>query len=145
MITRHDVTIAAPIERVWDIYANVEQWPTWTASVTEVRLLAGRAGLTLGTRASIKQPRFPKLVWTVTAIQPGASWSWVTRSPGATTTAVHELRAVDDETTRVELTIEQTGIVGAVVGRLTRGLTRRYLALEAAGLRERAEARVTTS
>ena len=145
MITRHDVTIHAPLERVWDVFTNVEEWPSWTASVTEVRLLDGAAGLAVGTRARIKQPRFPGLTWTVSAIEPGACWTWVTQSPGATTAASHELKAIDGETTRVEQQIEQTGILGAVVGRLTRRLTRRYLAMEAAGLKELAEGRVTAS
>ena len=145
MNTRDGVTIHAPVERVWDVYTNVEEWPSWTASVTEVRLLDGAAGLAVGTRAHIKQPRFPGLVWTVTAIEPGASWTWVTHSRGATTTASHELEAIDAETTRVEQRIEQTGILGAVVGGLTRRLTRRYLAMEAAGLKELAEGRVPTS
>ena len=76
---------------------------------------------------------------------PEQCWTWVTHSPGATTAASHELKAIDGETTRVEQRIEQTGILGAVVGRLTRRLTRRYLAMEAAGLKELAEGRVTTS
>jgi len=145
MLTRHDVTIHAPVERVWDVFTNVEEWPSWTASVTEVRLLDGAAGLAVGTRARIKQPRFPGLTWTVSAIEPGACWTWVTQSPGATTAASHELKAIDGETTRVEQQIEQTGILGAVVGRLTRRLTRRYVAMEAAGLKELAEGRVTAS
>ena len=145
MITRHGATIQAPVGSVWDVYTNVEEWPSWTASVTEVRLLDGAAGLAVGTRARIKQPRFPAVSWTVTAIEPRAFWTWVTHSPGATTTASHELQAIDGETTRVEQQIEQKGILGAVIGRLTRRLTRRYLAMEAAGLKELAEGRVTAS
>jgi len=137
------VTISAPVERVWDVYADVERWPEWTASVTSVELLDG-AGLALGARARIKQPRFPRLVWTVSAIEPGRSWTWVTRSPGAVTTATHAVVAVDATTTRVEQTIDQAGPLGALVGRLTRRLTRRYLAMEEAGLQQRAEAVVTS-
>ena len=40
---------------------------------------------------------------------------------------------------RVELTVEMTGVLGGVVGRLYRKLTDRYLAMEAAGLKARAE------
>jgi hypothetical protein len=50
------------------------------------------------------------------------------------------VRALDGSTTRVEQIIEQTGILGAPVGRLLRGLTRRYLAMEGAGLKHRCEA-----
>jgi uncharacterized membrane protein len=135
------VLIAAPIERVWGVYADVERWPTWTASVRSVELLDGPT-LAVGGRARIDQPRFPRVVWTVAALDPGRSWTWVARSPGATTTATHTLQRRDDTTTLVTQAIDQRGPVGALVGLLTRRLTRRYLAMEAAGLRERAESRV---
>jgi uncharacterized membrane protein len=144
MLVRDEITIAAPIERVWDIYADVERWPTWTASVTSVELVEG-AAIAIGSRARIRQPRLPKLVWTVTSVDPGRSWTWVTHAPGATTTAEHVLRALDDGTTHVTQSIEQRGALGVVVGRLIRGLTGRYLAMEAAGLKRRVEADVTTT
>lgn len=144
MNVQDGITIAAPIARVWDVYRDVERWPEWTASVTSVELLDG-PGLAVGARARIKQPRFPAVVWTVTDIAPGRSWTWQARAPGATTTATHVLQRVDDTTTRVEQTIHQTGILGAIVARLSARLTRRYLAMEAAGLRRRAEASVPSA
>ncbi len=144
MFVRDEMTIAAPIEQVWAVYFDVEQWPTWTASVSDVRLIEG-SEVSIGTKVRIKQPRFPPLVWTVTSVEPGTSWTWVTRSLGATTTATHVLRARDDGSTHVEQTIDQRGIVGATVGRLVIRLTRRYLAMEAAGLKQRAEADVATT
>jgi hypothetical protein len=144
MNTMDEITIAAPIERVWDVYSDVERWPTWTASVTSVELVAGDR-ISVGAKARIKQPRFPRLTWTVTEIEPSRSWTWVTRTIGSTTTASHELRAIDGESTHVVQTITQRGPLGAVVGWLTRGLTRRYLAMEGAGLRQRAEAGVAAA
>jgi hypothetical protein len=41
--------------------------------------------------------------------------------------------------TRVELRVVMSGAFGGVVGRLYRKLTERYLAMEAAGLKARAE------
>jgi len=46
---------------------------------------------------------------------------------------------VPDGGTRVELRVVMSGAVGGVVGRLHRKLTERYLAVEAAGLKARAE------
>jgi hypothetical protein len=144
MIVQDEISIAGPPERVWDIYSDVERWPTWTASVTDVQLVEGST-IAIGTRARIKQPKFPPLVWTVTAVEPGTSWTWVSRSPGATTTATHLLRRLEDGSTHVTQTIDQRGVVGALVGRLALRLTRRYLAMEAAGLKQRTEADVTTA
>jgi uncharacterized membrane protein len=132
-------TIAAPVEAVWAAYADVEHWPEWTASVTSVEPL-GDGALAIGARFRIKQPRLRQMVWEVVDLEPGRSWTWVARSPGAFTSAAHRLVALDASSTRVEQTIEHRGVVGVVVGRMIRRLTRRYLATEAAGL----DTRVTT-
>ena len=144
MIVQDEITIDAPIDAVWAVYSDVERWPTWTASVTSVELLDGPP-LGAESRARIKQPRFPSLVWSVTALAPGTSWTWTTRSPGATTVATHLLERLADGRTRVTQTIDQRGILGVLVGVLTKRLTRRYLAMEGAGLRQRVEAGVAAA
>ena len=144
MIVQDEITIDAPIDTVWAVYSDVERWPEWTASVTSVELLDG-GPLGAESRARIKQPRFPSLVWTVTELVPGRTWTWVARSPGARTTAIHLLEGAADGRTRVTQTIDQRGILGVLVGLLTKRLTRRDLALEAAGLRQRVEAGVPAS
>ena len=50
--------------------------------------------------------------------------------------------ALGPERTLVRQRIDQRGPVGALVGVLMRGLTRRYLALESAGLKARCEHQV---
>lgn len=139
MITRMETEIAAPADRVWQVFSDVEHWPEWTASVTALTALDGPE-LRPGARFEIRQPRFPKLVWTVTEVEPGASWTWVTRSPGATTTATHYVRAAGPDRTVVEQVLDQGGPLGGLVGRLMAGTTRRYLEMEADGLKARSEA-----
>jgi uncharacterized membrane protein len=140
MITDDSIEIGAPASVVWQVYADVEHWSDWTASVDRVVGLDG-PDLAVGRRFEIKQPRFPKLVWKVTEVDPGRSWTWVQRSPGGTTVASHEVVDHGDGRTVVRQRLEQRGPVGALVARLTAGLTRRYLAMEAAGLKATAEAR----
>ena len=82
MITEDSVEIAAPPQLVWDVFSDVERWPEWTASVTSLVALDG-PGLAVGKRFAIKQPRMSKLVWKVTEIDPGSSWTWEQRAPGA--------------------------------------------------------------
>ena len=141
MIVQDEIIIESQASAVWAVFTDVEQWPTWTESVTSVELL-DTATLGPTSRARIKQPRFPTLLWTVTAMEPGTSWSWTARSPGATTIASHQLEALGDGRTRVVQTIDQRGPLGVLVGLLTKRLTRRYLAMEAAGLKHRVEADV---
>ena len=132
------ITIAAPIETVWAVYTDVTAWPEWTASVTSVELL-GTGPLTIGSRVRIKQPRLPRVTWTVTELEPGRSWIWSNDSPGAHTRAGHELTPTDDGGTEARLWIDQQGVIGAAVGRMARNLTRRYLRMEAEGLKRRSE------
>jgi uncharacterized membrane protein len=140
MITDCGVDIDAPATVVWDVFSDVERWPEWTASVTRLVALDG-PGLAVGKRFEIKQPRMPKLVWEVTEMTPGAGWTWVQRSPGGLTVASHEVIGESDRRTRVRQQIDQRGPVGALVGLVMRGMTKRYLELEAVGLKARSEQR----
>lgn len=138
MITESTITIDAPAPLVWSVFTDTARWPEWTASVTELTPLDGE-DIEVGHRFRIRQPRFPVLVWEVTAVDPGRSWTWRQRSPGGTTFATHEVTPVDDSRTHVRQVIDQRGPIGSLVGRLARGLTRRYLQMEADGLRARSE------
>ncbi|HEX2286074.1 MAG TPA: SRPBCC family protein [Mycobacterium sp.] len=140
MITDSGVVIDAPVTVVWDVFSDVEHWPEWTASVTRLVALDG-PGIAVGKRFEIKQPRMPKLVWEVTEVTPGQAWTWVQRSPGGLTAARHKVIPEPDGRTLVRQQIDQRGPVGTLVGLLMRRMTKRYLALEAGGLKARSEQR----
>ena len=138
MITESSVEIGASAEQVWQVFADVERWHEWTASIERIVALDG-PGLEAGKRFEIKQPRMPKLVWEVTEVDPGRGWAWQQRSPGGTTLAVHEVVALPDGRTLVRQRIDQRGPIGVLVGVAMRRLTRRYLEMEGAGLKARSE------
>ena len=140
MITDSSVEIDAPAELVWDVFVDAERWPEWTASVTSLVALDG-PGIEIGKRFEIDQPKMPKLVWIVTAVEPGVSWSWEQRSPGGVTVASHEVVPQGAGRTLVRQRIDQRGPVGVAVGVLMRRLTRKYLELEGQGLKARSESR----
>ena len=126
--------VTAPQDRVFDVYADVEHWPDWTPTVTSVeRLDAGP--LAVGARTRVSQPRLPKAVWQVTDLQPGHWFTWVATGPGIRTTGHHEVAAIDGGRVRVTAALTQEGWLGAVVGRLTKRLTERYLQTEVQGLK----------
>jgi uncharacterized membrane protein len=138
MIMEDSIEIDAPPQLVWDVFSEVEHWPDWTASVTS---LVGRDGpaLAVGKRFAIKQPGMSKLVWKVTEIDPGSSWTWVQRSPGVLVSARHDVVAQPGGRTLVRQQLEQRGALGALVGRMMAKKTRRFLELEAQGLKARSE------
>ena len=138
MITEDSVEIDAPPRLVWDVFSDVERWPEWTASVTSLKGLDGPT-LALGKRFTIKQPGMSKLVWKVTEIDPGSSWTWVQRSPGVRVTARHDVIAQPGGRTLVRQQLDQGGVLGALVGRLMLNKTKRFLELEAQGLKARSE------
>ncbi|MEO5746255.1 MAG: SRPBCC family protein [Terracoccus sp.] len=136
---RTTVEIEAPAERVWALLSDVERWPEWTASMSSVTLLD--AALAVGSRATVEQPRLPRATWTVTALEEGIEFDWASAMPGVLTVGRHHVEMVDEGHSRVVLTVHQSGLLGPVA-RLAYGrLTRRYLKLEAAGLKTRCEAR----
>lgn len=138
MFTEDSVEIDAPPQLVWDVFSEVQRWPEWTASVTS---LVGRDGaaLEVGRRFAIKQPGMAKLTWTVTELAPGTSWTWVQRSPGVRVSARHDVIAQPGGRTLVRQQLDQRGVLGALVGRLMVEKTKRFLELEAQGLKARSE------
>jgi uncharacterized membrane protein len=138
MFNEDSIEIDAPPQLVWDVFSDVEHWPDWTASVTS---LAGQDGpaLAVGRRFAIKQPGMQKLTWQVTEIKPGTSWTWMQRSPGVHVTARHFVTARPGGGTLVRQELDQGGVLGALVGRLMVKKTKRFLEMEAKGLKARAE------
>ena len=132
------VDIAAPPEIVWAVMSDVERWHEWTASVTSIRR-RDSGPLRVGSRALIRQPKFPPALWTVVAIDP-SSFVWRSGLPGMWVYAHHSVAPMSGGA-RATLRLHFAGPLAALFGRMTRAINDRYLAMEAAGLRQRSEAR----
>src|SRR5262245_14840958 len=144
MITEASIEIDAPAAVVWDTFVDVEQWPEMTASVTTLEGVDGPE-VADGRRFRIKQPRLPRVTWTVTELTPGRSWTWQSKTPGNTTAATHEVSSLGEGRTLVRQRIDQRGIGGVLVGFLMRRTTRRYLDMEGEGLKALSERAVAAS
>ena len=77
--------------------------------------------------------------WIVTALTEGRGFDWESRAPGVQVLARHAVEPAAGGS-RVTLSVQYSGFLGGILGRLIAGINRRYIALEADGLKRRAEA-----
>jgi hypothetical protein len=131
------VDINAAPDAVLAVMSDVQRWPEWTASVTSImRLDSGP--FVLGSRARIRQPKLPPALWTVSAIEPGRSFTWISKGPGILVTAHHSIEPRDGGS-RVTLSIRYDGLLAKLVVWMTNDINERYLTMEADGLKARCE------
>jgi uncharacterized membrane protein len=130
------VDIKAPPDRVSAVLRDIERWPEWTATMSSVRRMDD-GPLAVGSRAKVWQPKLMPAVWQVTELD-HRNFTWVTRSPGIRVKAGHLVEA-NGAGSKVTLSLEFSGFLGVLVARLYRDLNRRYVAIEAEGLRKRCE------
>jgi uncharacterized membrane protein len=133
------ISIHAPPQLVFVVLCDVERWPEWTASTTNVKRVDS-GPFREGSRALIRQPKLRPAEWTVTALEEGRGFTWLTSIPGMQVTAEHRVVAEGDGS-RVTLSLKFSGLLGSLVAWFYRDLNRRYLSLEAEGLRTRCESR----
>jgi uncharacterized protein YndB with AHSA1/START domain len=130
--------VAADVERAWAVLSDVEQWPSWTRSMSSVTL---DGPLEVGAVATIRQPRVPTTAWRVVELEPGRSFAWESDLAGVHTVAHHEVVASAAGTSTLTLTLDQTGTLAGPLRLLAGRMTRRYLTMEADGLAAAAAAR----
>ena len=131
------LTIAAPIDVVWELTTDVENWPSLTPTITSVELL-DPGPLAVGSRARIAQPRQPAGVWTVTRLDPRAAFAWERRGPGIRMVGSHLLEPVAGGT-RNTLVLDVEGPLGTLLARLTGRAMRAAIRTENSGFQRRAE------
>jgi uncharacterized protein YndB with AHSA1/START domain len=131
-------SIDATPARVWAVLTDVGHWTEWIDSYQEVtRLDAGPLGP--GSRTRVKQRGLAAGEWTVTELTEGERFAWENRQPGVTTVGRHAVTGEPDGRTRLTLTLEQSGALAGLVRLLLGARARRYVDLEAAGLKAAAE------
>jgi uncharacterized membrane protein len=135
----HTIDIDAPAEAVWAAVADVPGWPKWTESVSTAEWV-GDSGLAVGHAARIKQPKLRTTTWKVTAVDEGRSFTWEAKSPGFVIVASHSIAPREGGVT-VTLSTEVSGLLAPIIGAMTAKIGKRYVAMEAAGLKRQCEAK----
>jgi uncharacterized membrane protein len=139
----HEINIDAPVEVVWQLVTQVEDWPSFTPTMTRVERL-DTGPIRVGSQARVDLPGQRTAVWTVTRLDPPSSFVWRTRVMGVTMTATHDLQAADGGCSST-LVIELSGLGASVLGRIAGSRIRRSIAEENRAFKRRAEAVLTDS
>jgi uncharacterized membrane protein len=129
------IDIAASPERVWEVMSDIDQWREWTPSIRSVTRL-GDKPFAVGTRVWIRQPKLPPALWKIISIDPDRGFTWVSAAPGLLVTARHGVEPAPAGA-RASLFLSIEGRFRAVLAGLTGKITKRYLDLEAEGLKAR--------
>jgi uncharacterized membrane protein len=135
---QHSIEIDAPQQRVWDVLSDLDAWPQRIETVDAVELLTP-APLAKGSRVRLKQPKLPEGTWDITAWDAPSYFEWRQKASGVTSVAGHRVEELDENRSRLTLSLDMRGLLIPVIGRLYRDLTNRYMALEAQGMKRAAE------
>src|ERR671916_299165 len=133
------IDVNAPQQRVWDVLSDLEAWPRRIDTVETVERLTP-APLAKGSRVRLKQPRLPEGVWEVTVWDAPSYFEWIQKTGGVTSVAGHRVDALGDGRARLTLTLDMRGFLIPVIALFYKGLTNRYMNLEADGMKRAAEA-----
>ena len=132
------IDIDARQQRVWEVLCDLEGWPQRIETVDAVELLTP-APVGEGSRVRLKQPKLPEGTWEVTVWDAPSYFEFRQQSGGVTNVAGHRVEALEEGRSRLTLTLDMRGLLVPVFGRVYKGLTNRYMTIEAQGMKRAAE------
>jgi uncharacterized membrane protein len=132
------IDIDATQQRVWDVLSDLEAWPQRIETVDVVELLTPTP-VGEGSRVRLKQPRLPEGTWDVTVWDAPSYFEWRQKSGGVTNVAGHRVEALEEGRSRLTLTLDMRGLLVPIVALFYKGLTNRYMTMEAQGMKRAAE------
>jgi uncharacterized membrane protein len=132
------IDIDASQQRVWDVLSDLEAWPRRIETVDVVELLTPTP-VGEGSRVRLKQPRLPEGTWEVTVWDAPSYFEWRQKSGGVTSVAGHRVEALEEGRSRLTLTLNMRGLLVSIVALFYKGLTNRYMTIEAQGMKRAAE------
>ena len=132
------IDIDARQQRVWDVLSNLEAWPQRVETVDILELLTP-APVGEGSRVRLKQPKLPEGTWEITVWDAPSYFEFRQKSGGVANVAGHRVEALDEGRSRLTLTLDMRGPLVPVVAPFYKGLTNRYMTIEAQGMKRAAE------
>jgi uncharacterized membrane protein len=138
MRIEESIDIDAQQERVWEVLSDLEAWPRRIETVDVVELLTP-APMSQGSRVRLKQPKLPEGTWDITVWDAPSYFEWRQKSGGITSVAGHRVEMLEEGRSRLTMSLDMRGALIPVIGLFYRGLTNRYMTIEAQGMKRAAE------
>lgn len=144
--------VAAPADVVWELITDIENCPQFISGIQSVQRLDDAEGFGVGTRWREIRAMFGKSAseeMTVTEVDPGRSYTAQAQHGKAHYTSVMSVEPSGDSgcVLSMHFDAEATGVLnktlGAVVGKLMEGSTRKLMQQDLADIAEAAEQRVS--
>ena len=132
------IEIDAPPQRVWDVLSDLEAWPQRIETVDVVELLTP-IPLAKGSQVRLKQPKLPEGTWDITVWDAPSYFEWRQKSGGMTSVAGHRVEPLEEGRSCLTLMLDMRGPLVPIVALFYKGLTNRYMTLEAQGMKRAAE------
>ncbi|MDQ3690528.1 MAG: SRPBCC family protein [Chloroflexota bacterium] len=132
------IDVNARQQRVSEVLSDVEAWPQRIETVDVVELLT-LAPVCEGSRVRLKQPKLPEGIWEVTVWDAPSYFEYRQESGGVAIVAGHRVEALEEGRSHLTLTLDMRGLLVPVVALFTKGLTNRYMTIEAQGMKRAAE------
>ena len=132
------IDIDARQQRVWEVLSDLEAWPQRIETVDVVEVLTP-APVGEGSCVRLKQPKLPEGTWEVTVCDAPSYFEFRQKSGGVINVAGHRVEALEEGRTHLTLTLDMRGLLVPVVALFYKGLTNRYMTVEAQGLKRAAE------
>jgi uncharacterized protein YndB with AHSA1/START domain len=115
----HEVEIAAPIQVVWEVLTNVEQWPSWFSEGESVSLAGALAP---GATMRMKGRGTGTIKATIQRVESPHLFAWTSRMPGISAISVWRLEGCEDGTR-----VARGESIGGVLARVLRSALQRKL------------------
>ena len=136
------IDIDAGQQRVWEVLSDIEAWPRRIETVDVAELLTP-APVAKGSRVRLKQPKLREGTWDITVWDAPSYFEMRQKSGGVTSVASHRVEALEEGRSRLTLSVDLQGWLVPVFGRISKGVTTRYLTSEAEDMKRAAESAET--
>lgn len=132
------IDIAAPIEMVWALLADVDELASFVPTFSKIERDED-GPIAIGTTVRLTQPLQGTRTWTITELSAPSTFVWESKAPGVRMIAGHHLESRGHGCRQI-LRVDMTGPGAFLVRVLSGRMIRRALRAENEAFKERAEA-----